>query len=69
MTAILKGRKIVNQYIYDETNRLAVALNAQGQVASYQYNGLGNRVEMSEYTSDKADLGRTGKSIMRWPLG
>ena len=65
LTTILRGKRIVNQYVYDETNRLVAALNAEGQVASYQYNGLGNRVGMSEYTYDKADFGSTAKSIIQ----
>ena len=65
MTAILKGGEAANQYVFDETNRLAYASNAKGQAASYQYDGLGNRVGMQEYMDDRGGFGSASGSAMQ----
>lgn len=57
LTAILQGKKVVNQYVYDETGRLTAAFNLKGEAARYGYDGLGNRVEKQEYLVDTLDIG------------
>ena len=49
LTGILKDGKIITGYQYDETNRLSRAFNGNGQMASYDYNGFGNRTGKREY--------------------
>lgn len=52
LTAILSNANIINQYTYDETNRLAKAMNQKGETAVYRYDGLGNRVGVQEFLAD-----------------
>ena len=49
LTGIFRDKKLVNGYLYDETNRLSEAVNSRGQAVRYEYNGLGNRVGRKEY--------------------
>jgi len=44
LTRILEGDTVIQAYDFSPLNRLAKAANASGQVASYDYNGLGFRV-------------------------
>lgn len=53
LTDILHGTEMINQYAYDETNRLSAAFNSHEQAARYQYDGLGNRVGVQEYSGIK----------------
>lgn len=49
LTAILQGKRVVNQYVYDETGRLTVAFNLKGEAARYGYDGMGNRTATFVY--------------------
>ena len=49
LTAVKRGQDLVNGYRYGADNRLEKAINADGQAASYVYDGLGNRVGMEMY--------------------
>lgn len=51
LTAIFNGRETVCKYVYDETNRLSKTIGFKGQCAQYQYDGLGNRIGMQEYSN------------------
>ena len=53
MTAICQGGEVINRYVYDEAGRLKEAFNANGEVARYEYDGLGNRIGIQEYLADK----------------
>ena len=45
LTHIYKDGQLVNQYFFGALNRLEGAMNYEsGPGATYQYNGLGNRV-------------------------
>lgn len=49
LTEIIRDDRVIYRYRYDETNRLAEAVNGSGQAVRYEYNGLGNRVGRKEY--------------------
>jgi len=49
LTEIIQDDRAIYRYRYDETNRLAEAVNGSGQAVRYEYNGLGNRVGRKEY--------------------
>lgn len=49
LTTVISGVDIVNQYIYDESNRLEESYNAKGDTAKYQYDGMGNRTAIFVY--------------------
>ena len=44
LTQVFESGKLKNSYEYSPLNRLAKAVNASGQSAGYEYNGLGFRV-------------------------
>ncbi|MCL1976199.1 MAG: DUF6531 domain-containing protein [Firmicutes bacterium] len=44
LTRILENGQLKNSYEFSPLNRLTKAINAAGQVADYEYNGLGHRV-------------------------
>jgi RHS repeat-associated protein len=56
LTTILQGEITANQYVYDETNRLAAAFHEKGQAVRYEYDGLGNRVGRKEYDFEKTNF-------------
>lgn len=44
LTKVLENGMIENEYIYGAINKLEKALNSNGEIAEYIYNGLGHRV-------------------------
>ncbi len=49
ITGIDQKNQATNRYWYDESNRLRVSWNADGRLARYEYDGLGNRVALQEF--------------------
>ncbi|MEF9942548.1 MAG: RHS repeat-associated core domain-containing protein, partial [Lachnospiraceae bacterium] len=47
LSRIIMNEQIKNQYLYGSLNRLEQASNVKGEIARYQYNGLGHRVGKS----------------------
>ena len=58
LTTVRQGEELLRQYLYDETNRMAVASDGT-RAAWYQYSGLGNRTGILEYAVDQPNLGNT----------
>ncbi|RXZ81563.1 RHS repeat-associated core domain-containing protein [Paenibacillaceae bacterium] len=44
----LRGSKVLKSYTFDETNRLALGENGQGEQSRYIYNGVGMRVRTEQ---------------------
>lgn len=44
LSLVMKNGALKNQYTYGAINRLELAINEKGKVASYVYNGLGHRI-------------------------
>ncbi len=58
LTAIRQGEELLQQYLYDETSRMAAA--SDGIHSSwYQYSGAGNRTGILEYTADPLSPGNS----------
>lgn len=49
LTAVFDGGSMAYRYLYDETGRLSMSMNAEGRLAGYRYNGLGHRTGIQEY--------------------
>ena len=65
LTGIMKGGKLDTGYLYDATNHLSRAINEKGEIAIYNYCGLGYRFGKQEYiierTSDWWERGKEAK--------
>ena len=48
LSQVIRDGTVKNRYVYGALNRLEEAVNATGQTAKYQYNGLGHRVGKQE---------------------
>ena len=60
LTGILKEGKLDTGYQYDAANRLSRVVNAKGEMANYNYCGIGYRIGKQEYriegTSDWQEM-------------
>ena len=62
LTGIVKGGKADTEYLYDATNHLSRAINEKGEIAIYNYCGLGYRFGKQEYIIEKtSDWWERGK--------
>lgn len=53
VTGIDRKNQAINRYCYDERNRLSMSWNADGRLARYEYDGMGNRVSAQEFAVEK----------------